>query len=290
MDGQNLTQRSLDKRLAYFKDMLYGPYKKLCQKFPEDVANFVFKLEDKKFQFSYAIHALFNDIIPKLKHGSDGLILTCRETAYRFGTDDNILKWKPAEENTIDFRLSMEFPSLDPDASNTPTINGNAASTNAVTEAAWDKDYDAIPTFSLLVNHSDRDPHSFFANMYATQAEWDTMKRYAIERDDGLEGAIVECHRDSEGRWRFNRFREDKSEANHSSVVKKVAESIEDGVGAKELTTIGQVIRVAWKEREAACRGREKREAEERARVKKEAEERERVKREAEEAARQHAQ
>lgn len=257
VDGQNLMQRTLDKRLAYFNDKIHSPYKALCRTYPSDTKDFAFQMEDKKFQFSYAIHALFNDIIPKLKHGSDGLILTCRETPYKFGTDENILKWKPAEENTVDFRLSMEFPPLDDLRSRTLSNGQGSRPASAPREAVWDRDYDALPKFTLYVNQGETHPHLPYAKMYATVPEWDFMKKYATSRNDGLEGAIVESHKDSEGRWRFNRFREDKPEANYESVVHKVVESIEDGVNKKELVELGAVVRTAWK-------GRQRREDEER--------------------------
>jgi mRNA guanylyltransferase len=56
------------------------------------------------------------------------------------------------------------------------------------------------------------------------------MKQYAIERNNGLEGAVVECHQDTQGRWRFSRWREDKNEGNHITTVQKVQQRIRDGL------------------------------------------------------------
>lgn len=41
-------------------------------------------------EFSYALEKMFNVVLPNLKHGNDGLIFTCRNSPYKFGTDDKM--------------------------------------------------------------------------------------------------------------------------------------------------------------------------------------------------------
>ncbi|KAJ9425174.1 mRNA capping enzyme, catalytic domain-containing protein [Fusarium oxysporum] len=115
LDGALLMERTLDKRLAYFDQRFYRPYKKLYQEYPQELEFQPFYVEMKKPQFAYAIDMMFRDILPKLKHGNDGLIFTCRTTAYKHGTDNHILKWKPPEENTVDCRLSLDFGGSGPE-------------------------------------------------------------------------------------------------------------------------------------------------------------------------------
>lgn len=251
LDEVQLMQRTLDKRLAYFKEKVFKPYEELCRHFPESAAQFVFKMEEKSFQLGYGVVMMFTDIIPALPHGSDGLIFTCRETPYKFGTDDHILKWKPADENTIDFKLGLEFPPMSlRRVSGTSSDMVTPYDENDEYEEGWAFDYGGHPTMMLYVLHSERDYRSF-AQLYTTDAEWDSMKRYAIERNDGLDGQIVECHKDMSGRWRFNRFRDDKREANHITTVIKVLESIDDGVSKEDLVRVAGQVRTAMKRRAA---------------------------------------
>lgn len=38
-------------------------------------------------ELSYGIEKVFNEVIPKLQHGNDGLIYTCLQSPYVVGTD-----------------------------------------------------------------------------------------------------------------------------------------------------------------------------------------------------------
>jgi mRNA guanylyltransferase len=154
-------------------------------------------------------------VLPTLKHGNDGLIFTCKSSAYKFGTDDHILKWKPPHENTIDFKLRLgDFPLIDP---------GDG-------EDGLMPDYDAMPTsFHLLVQHNN-DKYEYFANLAVTPAEWEVMKGL----QERLDGRIIECYRTPAGQWKYKaegdgtpRWRDDKKHANHISTVNSVLASIE---------------------------------------------------------------
>ena len=52
-------------------------------------------------------HELFPKLLQanKLEHDNDGLIFTVDDCPYYPGTCDQILKWKPIELNSIDFKL-----------------------------------------------------------------------------------------------------------------------------------------------------------------------------------------
>jgi mRNA guanylyltransferase len=234
LDGNSLMNRTLDKRLAYFKERIYDPYKKLLDDYPEEIRFYTFVVELKAMQFSYAIETMFGQILPRLLHGNDGLIFTCRTTDYKHGTDPNILKWKPENENSIDFKLSLDFPLVQPDQQD-------------IAEGIRDQyiDYDAIPTCNLLAYHGNGQGDQWYGLMHLEPQEWETLKA----RNEPLNDRIVECYMDSRRRWRFMRFRDDKAEANHISTVESVIESIKDRVTKDDLLAASQGIRVAWKAR-----------------------------------------
>lgn len=248
LDGNSLMHRTLDKRLAYFRDKVYNPYRALYKAYPEEIQYLPFIVEFKKMEFSYGIEMMFRDILPNLPHGNDGLIFTCRNTPYKFGTDEHILKWKPANENSVDFRLNLEFPLKDPDTEDEE---------DGVTSPY--PDWDAMPTFKLSVTYGNND-YREYGTMYMEQDEWERLK----ELGEPLDDKIVECYQDMQGRWRFLRFREDKKEANHISTVESVMESIQDKVSEADLIRSAKKIRDEWKKRQAAEEAKAKREAEER--------------------------
>jgi mRNA guanylyltransferase len=234
-DRQLLMERILDKRLGYFREKVYKPFSKLFEKYPEEKQFLPFIMEFKKMERAYGMTMIFNTILPNLPHGNDGLIFTCRNTPYKPGTDPNIMKWKPADENSVDFRLCLEIPERGPDSDD--EREGNLGPF---------PDYDAMPIFHLKVgvgNNQDAE----WGQMYMTDEEWENLK--SLQRP--LDEAIVECYQDSQHRWRFMRFRDDKWDPNHITTVNSVIESIQDRIGEAELIAIQTQVRDAWKAREA---------------------------------------
>ena len=236
LDGDSLMRRTLDKRLAYFRTRVYEPYESLYQKYPEEIQFLPFLVEFKNMEFSYGVEMMFKDILPSLPHGNDGLIFTGRNRAYKFGTDEHILKWKVESENSIDFRLSLEIPKVDPDSEDEEDgIHSPYA------------DYHAMPIFHLDC-HVDRDTYLRWGTMHVEPEEWEALKA----RQEPLDDRIVECFQDKQHRWRLLRFRDDKHEANHISTVESVIESIEDQISHMDLIRNSKRVRDCWKAREAA--------------------------------------
>ena len=231
-----MMHRTLDKRLAYFRDTVFKPQHALYEKYPDEKQFIPFTVELKRMERAYGIEMIFRTILPSLQHAHDGLIFTCRTTPYKFGTDLHILKWKPANENSVDFLLTLEVPLCEPDSDD--ERSGIVAPY---------PDYAAIPKLDLSVL-GDGNEYIPYGSLYATQSEWDNMKVL----NKPLDECIAECYQDEMGRWRFIRIREDKYEPNHISTVESVMESIHDRVGEADLLAIGMKIREAWKAREAA--------------------------------------
>lgn len=231
LDGERLMKRTLDKRIAYFTKNVYEPYEKERAASSDEPADFV--VDWKKMEFGYGTEKMFKDTLPRLPHGNDGLIFTCRTTPYQSGTDQHILKWKPAHENSVDFRMSFDFPMVEPDDSDddkTPY-----------------PDYSAMPHFTLSVfGGSGTREEIPYGVMIVEAPLWESWK--ALGRP--LNDQIVECSLIEGNKWRFLRFRDDKHEANHISVVESVMESIQDKVSEEDLIKASKAIRDAWKERE----------------------------------------
>ncbi|KAL9598959.1 MAG: hypothetical protein Q9219_004142 [cf. Caloplaca sp. 3 TL-2023] len=234
LDGNSLMHRTLDKRLAYFRENIFTPYKKLYEKYPAEIQYLPFIIEFKRMELGYGVEAMFRDVLPNLRHGNDGLIFTCKNTPYQCGTDPHILKWKPPEDNTVDFLLQMDFPVIEPDADD---IRDGFTSPFP--------DYSALPQFNLLVFNGSND-YLRWGTMFAYESEWEAMK----SRDEPLNDRIIECSLDERKRWRFRRFRDDKIEANHISTVESVMESIQDRVTKEELIRAAKKIRDEWKKRQ----------------------------------------
>lgn len=236
LDGNSLMHRTLDKRLAYFRDKVYNPYAALYKKYPAEIQFLPFIVEFKAMELGYGIEMMFKDILPNLPHGNDGLIFTCRNSPYKFGTDPHILKWKTESENSIDFLMTFTWRTIDPDSDD---------ERDGITSPY--PDYAAMPTFNLQVLH-DGQRYEPYAVMHAEPHEWEAMKA----RQEPLDDRIVECYQDRASRWRFMRFRDDKTDANHISTVLSVIESIEDKISEKDLIATAKRIRDSWKSREAA--------------------------------------
>lgn len=234
IDGQSLMSRELSKRLGYFQEQVFKPYKKLLDDFPEEKQYQPFFIDLKSMQMAYGIRMIFEDVIKNLKHENDGLIFTALHSEYKPGTDPHILKWKDAEENTVDFMWKLKFPVVEPD---------EQERAEGITEPFID--YDSTPAVELLAHHGSNVYRPFGA-LHLEDDEWEILKAF----NEPLDERIVEVYMDSQKRWRFYRFRDDKSDGNHISVVNSVIESIQDAVTRDELLNLSKMVRDNWKARE----------------------------------------
>ena len=233
LDGNRLIHRTLDKRLGYFYEHLDNPLQAFYKRWNEETALLEFVVERKKMELAYGIEKMFKEILPNLPHGNDGLIFTCKSTPYQFGTDQHILKWKSEEENSIDFRMVLGFPTIQPDSDDDDADEGPYP------------DYGAVPEIELYVYGNDETDVPF-GKMHIDKAGWEDMKSL----QQPLNWRIVECCQDKSNQWRFLRFRDDKREANHISTVNSVMESIQDSVSKEHLIAVAKSIRDHWKKRE----------------------------------------
>jgi mRNA guanylyltransferase len=239
VDNKNLLERPLDRRLGHFMQFILEPYKASLKEAPHLFAAVPFIVEDKSMQKGYGIDMMFRDILPNLAHGNDGLIFTSVKREYICGTDQYILKWKPDDENSIDFRLNLEFP---------PSIHLDPCQITNQTPLA------KVPPgtiFRLSIWKGDAG-YEPWGDMHIPAGDWETI-RQAPEGVLPLENAIIECRWDKKagvsGRWRFMRFRTDKQDANYITVARNVQESIMDGVTRDELVSWAVDIKAGWRSR-----------------------------------------
>ncbi|KAI1173953.1 mRNA capping enzyme [Nemania sp. FL0916] len=237
LDSQVLMNRELSKRLGYFQEQVFKPYMRLFEEFPGERQYQPFFVEQKAMQLAYGIEMMFKDVIRNLKHGNDGLIFTCLKSEYKPGTDPYIVKWKDAEENTIDFVWKFSFPTVEPN---------EAERAEGIVDPFVD--YYTKPAIALLAHHGGGWPNGYqhYAEMHLEDNEWEILKSL----NDPLDERVVEAYMDSQKRWRFYRFRDDKIDGNHISVVNSVIESIRDGVTKEDLLNAAKSIRDNWKARE----------------------------------------
>lgn len=221
------TARPADKRLAHIQDLI-DPYYYYRSKFPEETSTFPFKVSFKKMSTCFKIPKVLSSL-PYLPHVSDGLIFTCCETPYVFGTDHSLLKWKPAEENTIDFKIELKFNLFKDEENNDQYY-----------------DYDSKPKIELSV-WKGGNAYEYFNDLTLTDKEWEEMKSLS----EPLNFRIAEVKRNEQGQWNLLRFRDDKANGNHYTVVKKVLHSINDGVTKQELIEASHRIERNWIKRGA---------------------------------------
>ncbi|EPQ67693.1 hypothetical protein BGT96224_A21065 [Blumeria graminis f. sp. tritici 96224] len=75
--------------------------------------------------------------------------------------------------------------------------------------------------------------------------EWEAFKA----ETKPVNNRIVECFMDEKQRWRYKRFRDDKINANYTSTVDSVIESITDRVTGEDLEKAASNIRKKWMQR-----------------------------------------
>ncbi|KAI7889738.1 mRNA capping enzyme, catalytic domain-containing protein [Mucor mucedo] len=228
VNGSTIIQRSFSTRLGMLQQDVIHPFnvRMRTQTDPSNLPPFTVEL--KKMERSYGLHLVFEQI-PKLKHKSDGIIWTPVKYPYTSGTCEKLLKWKPPELNTVDFRIS----------------------------AKWSKEHKPIYSIEVLSNGVTYKFYDHFQPEPALATQWKSQLpdgRIAEFRyDSDCEVTIIEqgyAPTVRKGGWRFVRFRDDKSTANDEMVVKRIRNSIQDGVTKEQLLLCMDRVRAAWKARE----------------------------------------
>ncbi|KAJ3154950.1 Dcp1p-Dcp2p decapping enzyme complex alpha subunit [Geranomyces michiganensis] len=212
VDGKGLVDRPYHKRLGHLRQFILNPFREAVRRDPSYASRQPFKMDLKKLQLAYHLKMVFEEM-PTLKHKSDGIIFTSKDAAYGLGTCNKMLKWKPADENTVDFKVKV--------------IGSHTK-----------------PTFVLQLW---KGGHEYVDHgILKLSPEEESWLR------DPPDGRIIECRYDPSwpAQWRFHRFRDDKANANHVNTYEKIMISISDGVSKEELLKSAPEIRARYKDRE----------------------------------------
>lgn len=219
IDGNYIGHKPYTKRIGALRELVVIPYQERLRRNPALAASYPFKMVQKRLELSYNVHRVFESM-GKYHHKTDGVIFTSSVAPYRVGTTAKMLKWKPSDENTVDF-LVLKPP------------------LRKLTHSPPRSD------FHLGVLQSDK-THTDFGELILEkelQEEWKTSPPY---------GRVIECRYDPHwpNHWRFSRFRDDKTTANHVSVYDSIMQSIEDNVEKQQLTDASPAIKEKWITRE----------------------------------------
>ncbi|KAI8902383.1 mRNA capping enzyme, catalytic domain-containing protein [Globomyces pollinis-pini] len=213
VDEKNLTRRPYTSRLGYLRQHVIQPYQESCAKNPKYRKLFPFTFRQKRLELSYQLPIVFRHM-QSYQHETDGVIFTSAVAPYTFGTCDKMLKWKPAEENTVDFKILKV------------QVNGEFER-----------------HLGILIQNEEYEDFGKLTLDSATEEKW---------KNDNYYDRIIECRFDFNwpNHWKFSRFRDDKLTANHISVYKKIKESINDNVTKEMLIEAAPSIYENWRLRE----------------------------------------
>ena len=234
--GVACCEEPLRMRLMRLRRDVLGPRYALCQADPDAFSGELFRIDQKDFFalkhlphiFSQvdaappgsSILYAYNDPLRELSHGNDGIIFTPARDPYRPGTCPSLLKWKPANMNSIDFRLQTKWR------------KGEPRFVLCVGEQTMLREYAWITFPEAEYARFKADPR---ADSRIIECVYDP-NWHTVEYDPNDNREPTWDHpRMVQGGWRFERIREDKNLPNDISTVKSVEISVRDGISAPEL-------------------------------------------------------
>ncbi|KAJ1719360.1 Dcp1p-Dcp2p decapping enzyme complex alpha subunit [Coemansia erecta] len=225
VDGICCMMQTLPKRLGRLEQQVVKVLnaKRDKQRQESLQSDMPFELLMKRFELSYGAARVMREVVPKLKHASDGLIFTAVDSPYISGTCIEVIKWKPADENSVDMLANVVY------------------------------DDDTHQPIVQLYVWEGFDRYSFYGFLSYTQTEWEEVIWPARGDRVSINGCIMEVlyqpgYRPP-AKWRFMRVRSDKQHANHVSVITRILQSIDDGLDFNELEAAMADVRLNWKQR-----------------------------------------
>jgi mRNA guanylyltransferase len=107
IDGKNICQKPYTTRLGYLRRDIVIPYQERCRKDKQYARRYPFQMTQKRLELAYNLPVVFQ-VMESYRHKTDGVIFTSAGAPYELGTCEKMLKWKPADENTVDFIVTSQ--------------------------------------------------------------------------------------------------------------------------------------------------------------------------------------
>jgi len=120
---------------------------------------------------------------------------------------------------SVDFRLQLKFPA-------------RPVTSDAAQPVVHTPDFTVRPAFLLMMHGGSQDgkeSSQYFDVLDVSDEEWDQWKASGEQFDDRIVEVI--WNKAAE-KWVCVRFRDDKLDGNHASIVKEILQSIQHGVEA----------------------------------------------------------
>lgn len=206
----------------------------------------------KDFYRDADVKTVFNNIIPKLDHGNDGVIFTLDACPYYPGTCQEIIKWKPPSLNSVDFILK-KITSY----SNEDYVWGLYARTFDTPELLYDciffkgaeenNEWDSAAKVAMQNNKPIIAECTFVPdleidnlirfNLYKRfEQTTDYPKEEAIKKNFKFDREIMPSHRTQlKGGWVIERQRTDKTTPNSLNVAENIKKTIVDPLTIEDL-------------------------------------------------------
>lgn len=210
--------REVTEPRDYERSLIADPSKKWPHRYRYDAEPFSVKI--KQFWPLHQVASVFRNVVPNLRHENDGIILQCYTSEYVPDACDDLLKWKPASHNSVDFMLL-------PGDDDLVTNNDAAADARAAGQA-----------FFLGVSQMGKVVLAFDLDRSLQRTD----KPAAVRFPDGVDpmeliGLVVECNWDyADATWCYMRERsKDKILPNAWNTYVKVVGSIYDAIGFEDI-------------------------------------------------------
>ena len=176
-----------------------------------------FSLRLKHMYDKSAVGFLWEEIVPKQRHGNDGLIFTAVDQPYTRGTDFSLIKWKPPQLNSVDFVVEV--------------VRSGHIRAQKLYIGKDGRHVELFHPFKKWINLSENE-------MKAIDVKGGTCIVEAAWNFDGITEnppPPLSDGKKSKGAWKVLRIRDDKKDPNHVSVLETIWTSIQDHVLVKEL-------------------------------------------------------